>query len=261
GVSAGQTADGFPATGPDLGEHTHQGTFPQVATGGGKSVPGTSYKKTKEDQEKTRERAPSALPHPRPDAPAAIDAEITRMVADITGLTIDDRHAADLRHRLLAGRPTAAGNPLLYVQTTIRRLGDTGRAAELLPPSLIDAYEARTGRTTTRPAPSGPAKTALPDDFPITDAMRRWVAATFPGLDADHETAKFRDHHRAHGTRMADWHAAWQKWIRQAHDFATRRPATTTDLAPRAPTPRYRSTGDQRFAETQALKALYPEGS
>ncbi len=238
----GGTADGFSATGSDLGE---QG----VSAGGtadGFSATGSSYKKTREDQEKTREKSagepapPHPLGPPRADTPEAIDAEIIRMLGDITGLAISPAHAATIRTTLLATRPHSAGNHLLYIQTTIRRLADSGRAAELLPSDLAAAYAQRTGRPAHRPAGQPPdasrppAKQPFPEDFPLTDGMRRWVAATYPAVDVDHETDKFRHHYRARGTELPNWYAAWQKWITQASQFAKHRPRPATELAARS---------------------------
>ena len=39
------------------------------------------------------------------------------------------------------------------------------------------------------------------------------------GLDADAEIAKFRDHHAAKGSLMADWDAAWRTWVGNAVQF------------------------------------------
>lgn len=58
------------------------------------------------------------------------------------------------------------------------------------------------------------------DGFAITDAGRRWAAATFPTLDVDYETAQFVDHFRANGQRRNNWHAEWQKWIRRSAKYA-----------------------------------------
>lgn len=53
------------------------------------------------------------------------------------------------------------------------------------------------------------AEDAQPDERDRTEAERR-------GLSKDQfrlEWRKFRDHHRAKGSLMADWHAAWRKWL------------------------------------------------
>ncbi|MEZ0066728.1 hypothetical protein ABIA32_002740 [Streptacidiphilus sp. MAP12-20] len=63
----------------------------------------------------------------------------------------------------------------------------------------------------------------IPDDFTLTDAMRRWAAATFPGLDPDYETQQFMSHHRAEGGRRRSWPDEWQKWMRRSAKYASDR--------------------------------------
>lgn len=65
---------------------------------------------------------------------------------------------------------------------------------------------------------------SLPDDFHLNDAMRRWAVSTFgAAVDPTFETAKFIDYWRSEGRRKANWHAAWQKWMRDAADFQSKR--------------------------------------
>ncbi|MFJ3037760.1 hypothetical protein [Streptomyces tendae] len=66
------------------------------------------------------------------------------------------------------------------------------------------------------------------DGFQLTDAMRRWCAATYPGLDVDHSTAQFVSHYRSTGARRKSWPDAWQKWIRDDAQRATQRGPRTT---------------------------------
>jgi hypothetical protein len=61
------------------------------------------------------------------------------------------------------------------------------------------------------------------DGFQLTDAMRRWVHATYPGLDVDHSTAQFVSHYRSTGARRKSWPDAWQKWIRDDAQRASQR--------------------------------------
>lgn len=97
--------------------------------------------------------------------------------------------------------------------------------------------------------PDGRALPAAPidlDGFVLTDSMRRWAAATVPGLDADYETAQFVDHHRAEGRRRSNWPAEWQKWLRRSAKYASER---QTRQAPGRPGPTAAarpSTTDQR---------------
>ena len=62
--------------------------------------------------------------------------------------------------------------------------------------------------------------TELPDDLTVTEEDKQ-LASGF-GLNAYALFAKFKDHHRARGTKYRDWPAAWRNWIRREHEFATR---------------------------------------
>lgn len=66
--------------------------------------------------------------------------------------------------------------------------------------------------------------TALPEDFAVTDEMRKW--ATENGLTApDDLIDSFRDYHLAKGSTYKDWPAAFRTWIRNDKRFASSRPA------------------------------------
>lgn len=91
---------------------------------------------------------------------------------------------------------------------------------------------------------------ALPDDFVLTDAMRRYAAGCFPQLDVDFETQQFISHYRSTGARRKSWPDQWQKWLR---DSAKRASERAIRSAPGARP----STTDTRIAQAQALKALY----
>jgi hypothetical protein len=71
----------------------------------------------------------------------------------------------------------------------------------------------------------------IPDDFYLNDTMRRWVVSTFPGLDPDFETEQFISHFRAEGRRKKNWHEAWQKWIRDSAQYASKRARQTLPVA------------------------------
>lgn len=63
------------------------------------------------------------------------------------------------------------------------------------------------------PRPKG---TRIPDQFFITDAMRKWAEEEVPGLDLSWYTRKFVDYWRS-ATRNAtklDWTRTWQNWMR-----------------------------------------------
>jgi hypothetical protein len=75
------------------------------------------------------------------------------------------------------------------------------------------------------------------DGFQLTDSMRRWAAATYPGLDVDHATAQFVSHYRSTGTRRKSWPDAWQKWIRDDAKRAAGRATRPTQGAFLVPLP------------------------
>ncbi|MEU0783468.1 hypothetical protein ABZ341_18080 [Streptomyces sp. NPDC006173] len=78
-------------------------------------------------------------------------------------------------------------------------------------------------RQSSQPADRPDGLHLIPDDFHLNDTMRRWVAGAFPGLDPDFETEQFISHFRAEGRRKRNWHDAWQKWIRDSAQYASKR--------------------------------------
>lgn len=67
-------------------------------------------------------------------------------------------------------------------------------------------------------------KTRVPEEFPLTDAMRAWAGSQHPTVKVDRETAKFLDYHGAKGSLFVDWTKAWQNWIRRSEEFAPSQP-------------------------------------
>lgn len=75
------------------------------------------------------------------------------------------------------------------------------------------------------PTKSTPEKrsTRLAEGWALT--IGHYEAAARCGFDrprADLEAQKFSDHHRANGSRMVDWLAAWRTWLRNAVEFDAR---------------------------------------
>jgi hypothetical protein len=98
----------------------------------------------------------------------------------------------------------------------------------------------------------------IPDDFHLNDTMRRWVVSTFPGLDPDFETEQFISHFRAEGRRKRNWHDAWQKWIRDSAQYASKRARQALPVAAGAENVidfARPSTADRRFAGAMELAA------
>jgi hypothetical protein len=115
-------------------------------------------------------------------------------------------------------------------------------------------------------APRPDGRTSIPDDFAVTDGMRRWAHRDGYAdlIDIDHSTAQFLSHYRSTGDRRKSWPDAWQKWIRDDHKRAAERaqrghqppllqaipggvPAAFAGARP--------STTDQRVAQGLALAA------
>lgn len=61
-------------------------------------------------------------------------------------------------------------------------------------------------------------RTSAPEDFKITSQMWQWLEDNKLGLSVpvvERETAQFLDHHRAKGSLMVNWEAAWRTWMRR----------------------------------------------
>ena len=60
--------------------------------------------------------------------------------------------------------------------------------------------------------------TRISDAFQLTPEMLTWADEKAPMVDIVKATEHFIDHHRAKGTLMLNWEAAWHTWIRNARD-------------------------------------------
>lgn len=90
-----------------------------------------------------------------------------------------------------------------------------------------------TKRTTKEPPERTRAKkaTAVPDDFEVTFEMESWAVREGVAATAiEPETAKFKDYHRAKGSTMKDWAAAWRNWMRNSLTF--NKPASNGRASP-----------------------------
>tara|TARA_R110001606_G_scaffold119955_1_gene251441 strand:+ start:7284 stop:8078 length:795 start_codon:yes stop_codon:yes gene_type:complete len=80
------------------------------------------------------------------------------------------------------------------------------------------------------PKPKKPKRaSAVPDEFLVDQRMLDWLTENQITTDWRTETNKFLDHHRAKGSIMADWVAAWRTWMRNSLKFSAPRqmpPAT-----------------------------------
>jgi hypothetical protein len=66
--------------------------------------------------------------------------------------------------------------------------------------------------------------TQLPDDWQPNDGHLAFAAEN--RIDARAEAAQFADHHRARGSSMKDWDAAFRTWLRNAVKFRKDNPGT-----------------------------------
>lgn len=85
--------------------------------------------------------------------------------------------------------------------------------------------EPSTATPKPKPSRSKPA-TPAPDNFDLPPALHGWFQEQ--GLaklevDIHSETLQFLDYHRAKGSTMRDWTAAWRTWMRNAGKFAQQR--------------------------------------
>jgi hypothetical protein len=60
----------------------------------------------------------------------------------------------------------------------------------------------------------------LPADYKLSEAQMHWTRVGHPSVKIQHEFEQFTDYHRAKGTVMKDWDAAWRTWVRNAVKFA-----------------------------------------
>ena len=65
---------------------------------------------------------------------------------------------------------------------------------------------------------------SVPDEFLVDQRMLDWLAQNQITTDWRTATSNFLDHHRAKGTKMADWVAGWRTWMRNSVKFAAQRP-------------------------------------
>jgi hypothetical protein len=75
------------------------------------------------------------------------------------------------------------------------------------------------GREGKADANASPAKrkSAIPDDFAPNESGL--AAAKEAGIQVEREVEQFRNHHKAKGSTMLDWQAAWRTWVGHAVQF------------------------------------------
>jgi len=145
----------------------------------------------------------------------------------------------EVRNAVTNGAPTRP-TPVPLSMADVDGKGDGSRAADLddLAPTPIEV-----------------------EGFQLTDAMRRWAHATYPGLDIEHATAQFVSHYRSTGARRKSWPDAWQKWIRDDAKRASDRGSRTTTNVIALPSGQQLTGTDAKVAGWMALaQQLRQEG-
>lgn len=105
---------------------------------------------------------------------------------------------------------------------------DTDSDTELNTPLESPKGEANAERSESKPpAKQKPQKrkTRLPEDFTLTKnrgnaALRYWADHQRRDLDVRHQWDQFVTHHKAKGSTMVDWDAAWKTWYVRAMEFS-----------------------------------------
>lgn len=68
------------------------------------------------------------------------------------------------------------------------------------------------------------ASTAMPEGLALDDAMRKFAGDRgYAGVNVERMFERFLNHHRAKGSRFADWQAAWRTWVGNQVQFDTQR--------------------------------------
>lgn len=62
-------------------------------------------------------------------------------------------------------------------------------------------------------------QTPVPEIFPLTEPMRQEALEQYPDCDVDTWFEQFKAYHRAHGTLMSSWTAAWTSWVANGARF------------------------------------------
>lgn len=70
----------------------------------------------------------------------------------------------------------------------------------------------------TKPSKRSKTKRSFPDDFKPTEQHKK--LANDLNVNLQHEFYQFADHHKAKGSKFADWHAALRTWIRNSAKFS-----------------------------------------
>lgn len=177
--------------------------------------------------------------------PAALVAEVATALAEANAITsrVERLRLAKQegnRARQQAFRERNASNALSRSVTPVTRYGRYADKEETAPaPALVFGLDINippSETTSLRPPQENPpekksrkkSRTGLADGAQPDDKDRQ--IAEDAGLSREEfrlEWQKFRAHHVATGSQMADWHAAWRKWTLNVRPLARAGPART----------------------------------
>lgn len=106
-----------------------------------------------------------------------------------------------------------------------------GFTPALTPPVTLNAAQPDPLHTTTATTTSSKEDRAdksaarkranqIPDGYTLSEDLLKWTRVAHPSVNIAHEFEQFRDYHRAKGSTMKDWDAAWRTWVRNSVKFA-----------------------------------------
>lgn len=145
---------------------------------------------------------------------------VTKRALQAVGL-IDENWQPVAWERRQKPSDSAAERMRKYRENKAKSKSVTERAKPLRNGDALDRDRDKDISTSLRSVDAAPPKrkARLPDDFALTEAMHDELLRHAPAANPAVEFAQFCDHHRAHGTTMLDWPAAWRTWCRNAVKF------------------------------------------
>ena len=125
--------------------------------------------------------------------------------------------------RRASPRRTHAATPVAPMQRPRRTHAATPVAPVQPPPSHpcvieLEPMNVEPDRTRTISSPAS-RKTGYRDGWTADPEQMQRLTDKYPKLRMDDELEKFADHHKAKGSKFADWNAAFRTWCRNAEKF------------------------------------------
>ena len=114
--------------------------------------------------------------------------------------------------------------------TSARRAHDVGTASAHVDGEVKGSEGDGEGESRGKPATRA---AAIKDSWRPNQSHIDFCALN--GLDPNGEGVQFRDHHRAKGSTMKDWDAAFRNWLRKAVEYGRGKPSLVVVADPTAP--------------------------